>query len=163
MKLYGPQSRLGLGVALFSFAADQAFKLWMLGSFDLASKGRVVLMPFFDLVLTWNKGISYGLFAQEGMGQYALAVFMVIAACLLACWLARQTDRLAAVAIGLIIGGALGNALDRFIYGAVADFFSLHFRDFYWYIFNLADAAIVGGVVFLLFDSFFGYGRNAKS
>jgi signal peptidase II len=129
--LYGPRSGLGLTIALATFIADQAFKQWMLRGFDLAARGRVTLMPFLDLVLTWNKGISYGLFAQGSIGgQYALAGFMVAVALALILWLARQPQRLMAAALGLIIGGAFGNALDRLVYGAVADFFSLHFHGF---------------------------------
>jgi signal peptidase II len=161
---YGPYLRLGLIIALVTFLADQAFKQWMLGSFNLAARGRVELTPFLDLVLTWNKGISYGLFAQGSMAaQYALAGFMIAVAVILILWLARQAERLMAAALGLIIGGALGNALDRLVYGAVADFFSLHFHGFYWYIFNIADTAIVGGVALLLIDSFFLSRKSAKA
>lgn len=162
--LYGPCSGLGLTIATTVFIVDQAFKQWMLGPFRLEERGRVELTPFFDLVMAWNKGISYGLFTQDSpWGQYALAGFMIAVALMLYLWLARQTERFLALSLGLIIGGALGNALDRLLYGAVADFFSLHFHGFYWYIFNVADVAIVGGVVLLLADGFLLSRKNAKT
>ena len=89
-------------------------KFWLLDSFDLPGRGRVVLTPFLDLVLAWNTGISYGLFAETGpLGQWALFALKMIAVVLLALWLARTGSRLSAIALGLIIGGAIGNALDR--------------------------------------------------
>ena len=150
--LWGPFTRLGLAVALAAAAVDQAIKLWIIFGTDLGSGGRIELLPFLDLVLTWNTGISYGLFPQEGpLGQWALLALKAIAAVLLWIWLARASSRLTAVALGLIIGGAIGNAIDRLAYGAVADFVLLHVTtasfNFKWYVFNIADAAIVGGVV----------------
>jgi signal peptidase II len=158
--LAGPFTRLGLAAALIACALDQAVKLWLLFSYDLAAKGAARLTPFLDLVLTWNKGISYGLFQQEGpAGQWALLGFKALAVILLWLWLARATSRLSAVALGLIIGGAIGNAIDRVAYGAVADFllFTPHLGGFgFPYVFNLADSAIVAGVAGLLYESLFG-------
>ncbi|MES2906446.1 MAG: signal peptidase II [Pseudomonadota bacterium] len=157
----GPLTAFGVAVALIIFLIDQAFKNWLLYIYQLGARGRVEITPFFDLVLTWNKGISYGLFAQSALaGQYALAAFKILVSIGLFFWLARIRDSVLALSIGLIIGGALGNALDRVVHQGVADFFSLHFRDFYWYIFNIADIAIVGGVALLLFDSFFLSGKR---
>ena len=156
--LRGPFTRLGLAVALAAAAVDQAIKLWIIFGTDLGTGGRIELLPFLDLVLTWNTGISYGLFPQEGpLGQWALLALKAIAAVLLWIWLARASSRLTAVALGLIIGGAIGNAIDRLAYGAVADFVLLHVTtasfNFKWYVFNIADAAIVGGVVGLLYET----------
>jgi signal peptidase II len=156
--LWGPFSRLGLAVALAAAAVDQVIKLWIIFGTDLGTGGRIELLPFLDLVLTWNTGISYGLFPQEGpLGQWALLALKAIAAVLLWIWLARASSRLTAVALGLIIGGAIGNAIDRLAYGAVADFVLLHVTtasfNFKWYVFNIADAAIVGGVVGLLYET----------
>ena len=125
--LWGPLTRFGLLVAVAAAAVDQATKLWLLFVFDLGARGIVTLTPFLDLVLTWNTGISYGLFRQEGpLGQWALLALKAIAVALLWIWLARATWRPTAVALGLIIGGAIGNAIDRFAYGAVADFVLFH-------------------------------------
>ena len=151
---WGPLSPLGLGVAAVTALADQAHKAWMLYVYDIAARGIVRIASFFDLVLVWNRGISYGLFPQESaLGRLGLILFAFGASAGLAAWLARVDTKLTAVSIGLIIGGAIGNAIDRILYGAVADFFSLHAFGFQWYVFNIADAAIVAGVVGLLYDS----------
>jgi signal peptidase II len=115
----------------------------------------VAVTPFLDLVYVKNLGISYGLFLQESRhGQWLLAGFAVIAGMGMALWLARGViSTLAAASLGLIMGGALSNAIDRIVLGGVADFFSLHALDFYWYVFNIADLAIVAGVSGLLYDS----------
>lgn len=152
----------GLTVALLVLIADQASKFWLLHGFNLASKGVVPVLPFFDLLLVWNKGISYGLFQMNGlMGQIALTGFKVVAAIALFVWLMRAKGRVLALGLGLIIGGALGNAIDRLLYGAVADFALLHAQiggqRYDWYIFNLADVAIVAGVIGLLYDMALGH------
>jgi signal peptidase II len=156
--LAGPLTRYGLAAAVAAFALDQAAKLWLIFGYDLGSRGMTPLAPFLDLVLTWNTGISYGLFQQNtDLGRWLLLGFKLAAVVLLWVWLARATSRLTAVALGLIIGGALGNAVDRIVYGAVADFVYFHLSggnwEFRWYVFNLADAAIVAGVIGLLYES----------
>jgi len=153
-----PTIRLGLAVATVTCVLDQAVKLWLIFIFDLGRRGPVRIAPGVDLVLTWNTGISYGLFPQDAAtGRWFLFAVTVLAIVLLVIWLARTNARLTALALGLIIGGALGNAIDRLAYGAVADFVLLNittasFR-FDWYVFNLADAAIVAGVIGLLYES----------
>jgi signal peptidase II len=158
--LYGPLTGFGVVVAALVAAADQALKLWLVFGYDLGAHSAVRLGPFMDLVLVWNTGISYGLFPQVGpLGQWALLAIKVLAVVLLWTWLAHSTSRLTALALGLIIGGAIGNAIDRAAYGAVADFVLLHAtiggRRFDWYVFNLADVGIVAGVVGLLYESVF--------
>lgn len=161
--IWGPLSRFGLAVAVAAAAIDQAMKLWLLFVFDLGGRGIVTLTSFFDLVLTWNTGISYGLLRQQGpLGQWALLALKAIAVVLLWIWLSRVTLRLTALSLGLIIGGAVGNAIDRFAYGAVADFALFHVTtasfSFNWYVFNLADVAIVAGVIGLLYETLIGVG-----
>jgi len=155
----GAATRLGVVTALVILVADQASKLWLLFGFELGRRGVVKILPFLDLVLTWNYGISYGLFQQEGAGRWALIGIAVVAILLLGLWLWRAETRLTALALGLIIGGAIGNGIDRIAYGAVADFVHFHITtasfSFSWYVFNLADAAIVAGVVGLLYESLF--------
>jgi signal peptidase II len=163
---WGPLARLGLATAAATVAADQALKLWLLFVFDLQNRGQVRLTPFLDLVLVWNRGISYGLFQQrEPYGQWVLLALTAIAVVLLWVWLTRATSRLMVLSLALIIGGAVGNAIDRAAYGAVADFVLLHLTttsfSFKWYVFNLADTAIVAGVAGLLYDSLAGR-RAAK-
>jgi len=155
--LLGPQTPLGLSVAAVALIADQASKAWMLYVYDIGAKGVVTVTPFFDLVLVWNRGVSYGLLPQDSdLGRWALILFAFAAAFALVIWLARVTSPLAAAAMGLVIGGAVGNAIDRILYGAVADFFSFHAYGYQWYIFNIADVAIVAGVIGLLYESVFG-------
>ena len=151
----------GIVAALVALVLDQASKLWLLFVFDLGRRGAVALTPFFDLVLAWNTGISYGWFQQDGpIGAAVLLGFKVVAVIALAIWMARSTTRLATIGLGLIIGGAIGNAIDRAAYGAVVDFALFHIqwggKTLNWYVFNLADAAIVVGVAALLYDSFRG-------
>jgi signal peptidase II len=154
-------ARLGLATAVLTVLADQAIKLWLLFAFGLQEGDQVRVTPFFDLVLVWNKGISYGLFQQRGpYGQWLLLALTAVAVVLLWVWLTRSTSRIMVLSLGLIIGGAIGNAIDRIAYGAVADFVLLHLTtasfSFKWYVFNVADAAIVAGVAGLLYDSFAG-------
>jgi signal peptidase II len=165
--LWGRCSALGLAFAVIACALDQVSKLWLLFVFDLPGRGTVRLAPFLDLALTWNTGISYGLFPQNGpVGQWALLAVKAAVVVLLVVWLARTQSRLTAVALGLIVGGAIGNAIDRLAYGAVMDFILFGITtanfSFQWYVFNLADTAIVAGVVGLLYESVVGE-RAAKA
>ncbi len=158
--LAGPFTAFGIAVAAAIFAADQASKLYLVFVYDLDAN-PVRIAPFLDFVLTRNYGISYGLFQMPGeAGQWLLVGFKVAAVVLLWVWLAKATDRLTALSLGLIIGGAAGNTVDRLLHGWVVDFVFFHVSGadwrFNWYVFNLADAAIVAGVIGLLYDSFFG-------
>jgi len=157
--VWGPLTPLGVTVAILAGIADQVSKLWLMYGFDLESRVPVAIAPFVDLVVTWNSGISYGLFQQrELLGAWALLVFKAVVVILLWVWLARISSRLTAVALGLIIGGAVGNAIDRLHWPGVMDFVLFHVEtgswNFRWYVFNLADVAIVAGVAALLYGSF---------
>jgi len=153
---------LGGLIALAGLVVDQVVKTWLLFGFDLGQQGRVFITPFFDLVLVWNRGISYGLFAADSQAQVWFLVAMKAAITLaLVIWLVRNTDRLTAIALGLLIGGAIGNTIDRVLYGAVVDYASLHAFGYYWYVFNLADVWVVAGVALLLYDAFL-VGRSQK-
>lgn len=152
--LWGRWSRLALSTALVTMAADQANKLWMLGTYRIQDRGQVRLTPFLDLVFVCNTGISYNLGAGA-VPPWAFAAFAVVASAAMAVWIARAgTGSLMALSVGLIIGGAIGNAIDRMWLGCVADFYLLHAYGYSWYVFNIADVAIVAGVVGLLYDSF---------
>ena len=153
--------RAGILAAMVTLVADQASKLWLLNVFDLARRGVVKVAPFFDLVLAWNIGISFGWLQNDSQAaQLALMAVKAAAVVALAIWMARSYTRLATVALGLIIGGAIGNGIDRLAYGAVVDFALFHIEiggnTYNWYVFNLADVAIVAGVAALLYDSFLG-------
>ncbi|WP_088345965.1 MULTISPECIES: signal peptidase II [Rhodomicrobium] len=152
-RLWGRFSLLGLAVALVAFAADQLHKYWMLDIYRIGERGKVVMTSFFDLVLRWNPGISYGLLQQDSdAGRIALTAVSAIAVVALILWIGNAGSRLAAISLGLIAGGALGNICDRIVHGAVADFFSFHYAGFYWYVFNIADVAITAGVIGLMLD-----------
>jgi signal peptidase II len=158
--LFGPLTRFGLVVAAVACALDQTSKLYLLLGLDLAAH-PIRLGPFFDFVLTRNTGISYGLFQTTGaLGQWLLLGFKAAAVVLLWIWLARAENRLTALSLGLIVGGAVGNAIDGLAYGWVVDFVFFHVSGanwhFNWYVFNLADVAIVAGVVGLLYESLVG-------
>jgi len=153
--------RAGIIATILTLILDQASKLWLLDVFDIAHRGTVRVTPFFDLVLAWNIGISFGWFQNDSpAAQIALMVIKAAAVMALGVWLVRSRTVMAAIALGMIIGGAIGNAIDRFVYGAVIDFALFHLqigeKTFNWYVFNLADVAIVAGVIALLYDSFMG-------
>jgi signal peptidase II len=155
------QWRFGVIAAAITLVLDQASKFWLVWVFDIAHRGTVKITPFFDLVLAWNQGISFGWFQNDGpTAQIVLMAIKAVAVVVLAVWMARSRTLLATVALGLIIGGAIGNGIDRLAYGAVVDFALFHVRigenTFNWYVFNVADVAIVAGVAALLYDSFWG-------
>lgn len=155
-RLWGRYSALGLTVALVTLMLDQANKWWMLHVYQIEGKGRVAVTPFLDYVYVLNTGVSYSMFdSSSSSWQLALCIFAAVASVVLWFWLSRpDTSKLMAVSLALIIGGAIGNGIDRVVLGGVADFFSLHAFGYYWYIFNIADVAIVAGVAGLLYDSF---------
>lgn len=147
--------RLGLLVAAIGLVSDQAVKLWLLFGLDMQNRPPIELLPFFDVVAVWNYGISYGLFQQESdLGRAVLLGITVVALVFLIYWLWQAGSRVAAISLGLVIGGAIGNGIDRAVYGAVYDFAHFHIGSFSWYIFNLADVWIVAGVAGLLYDAF---------
>ena len=150
--------RAGWMVAIAALIADQLSKNWLLYGLDFRSLGpaaRIGVLPFFDLVMVWNRGVSYGLFqAGSFAGMAVLAVFSLAAVVALSWWLIKAERLILGVGLGLVIGGALGNVIDRILYGAVADFFHFYAFGHDWYVFNVADAAITVGVVVLLLDAF---------
>lgn len=156
-----PPVRAGIIAAGVTIVLDQASKLWLLFVFDIGRRGAVKVTPFFDLVLAWNVGISFGwLQSDSPAAQIALMIVKAVAVVALTIWMARSRTYLATVGLGLIIGGAIGNGIDRLAFGAVVDFALFHVQiggnTYNWYVFNLADVAIVAGVAALLYDSFRG-------
>jgi signal peptidase II len=148
---------LGVGAAILVFAVDQATKLWLLRDFDLPARSPYSVAPGVDLVMAWNRGVSYSLLTSDGpTGRYLLIGATLVASVALAVWLWRSVTSFTCLALGLLIGGALGNLVDRVSYGAVVDFVFLHAGSFRWYVFNGADCAITAGVVVLLLEWVFG-------
>ncbi|MCB5175453.1 signal peptidase II [Microvirga sp. SM9] len=146
---------MGFTVALITLFLDQATKLYTLFIYDLPVREPVSLTPFLSLIVVWNRGISYGMFQQStDLGRWILIVVSILASIGLSFWIRNTKGRLLAASLGLIVGGAIGNVVDRLAYGAVFDFLLLHWGTWSWYVFNVADAAIVAGVVGLLYDSF---------
>lgn len=147
-------ARLGVLALVATLIVDQASKLSLYLGTDLVLSQPWRFGPYAEFVVVWNRGVSYGLFQQEGgLGRWFLVAVSLAAAVVLSVWLVRTRSRLLATALGLIAGGALGNAVDRAAYGAVFDFVHLHAGAWSWYVFNIADAAIVAGVVGLILDS----------
>jgi signal peptidase II len=147
---------IGLIVAAVVVALDQFAKWWMLEVFLLPYRGTVEVLPFFDLIMVWNRGISFGLLAfAGGMGRWILMALAAGIIGVLIFWLRRITSVLLSVTLGLVIGGAIGNLVDRVRLGAVVDFIELHAGGYAFYVFNVADAAISIGVALLLWDAIF--------
>lgn len=154
--LWGQKSAQAASIAITTFALDQANKFLFLFIFKINSQSRIKITPFLDIVFTKNTGISYSLFDSSSYAwQLILASLAAIASLSLWIWICRvEQNPVLLWGLSLIVGGALGNAIDRLLHGGVADFYSLHAFGYYWYIFNLADVAIVAGVILLLYDSF---------
>ncbi len=147
----------GALVAIAVLAADQAAKAAILSRLGGIASEPTALAPFLDLALRWNRGISFSLFTQNSaLGQAILLGVTLAATALLSWWLSRCRTVLAAAGLGAIIGGALGNAVDRVVHGAVVDYLDLHAFGRHFFVFNLADAAINVGVALLVLDLAFG-------
>jgi len=140
-------------IAAVTILLDQISKYWILNVFHLPAKGSVLVGGPFSLSMVWNRGVSFGLLrAEVDLARWGLVIFSLAVAVMLAVWARKITRPLLALSIGLIMGGAVGNAIDRARFGAVADFLDFHRLYFPW-VFNVADSAITVGVVLLLFDS----------
>ena len=146
----------GGAIAFAVFAADQSSKVAVLSRVGHGANDVAPLTPFLDLAVRWNHGISFSLFSQDtNFGRAVLLILSLVAIALLVWWLLRSRSNLAAAGLGAIIGGALGNAFDRIVHGAVVDFLDLHALGRHFFVFNFADAAINLGVALLLVDVFF--------
>lgn len=159
--MLNPALRQSVLIVCAIFVVDQATKHLVLYGLDFISYAegtrRIEVLPFFDLVLVWNRGISYGLLQAGSDFERWLLVFVSVGLTLvLAWWRTQVTEPRLALAIAIILGGALGNLVDRVVYGAVADFVLLHAFGYNWYVFNVADTAIVLGVALMAWDVIFG-------
>ena len=145
----------GLGLAFLIILLDQATKWWVLS--DIMNPPRVIeVLPFANLVLVWNRGVSFGLFnTGSDHGPWILSALAVAICIVLVVWLFRGPTRAVGWGIGLILGGAIGNVIDRLMHGAVVDFVDLHAGGAHWPAFNVADSAITLGAGLLILDSLF--------
>ena len=150
------ERKFGFGIALLVFALDQLSKWLMIGPLELQSVRQIVLLPIFNLSWTENYGISLGLLnAETEVGRWMLVAVTGAIAIGVAIWIGREKQRGDQLALGMVLGGALGNILDRIRFGYVVDFADLHFGGFRpFLVFNVADAAISIGVVILLLRAF---------
>lgn len=142
----------GLIMAVLVLAADQASKSWILYGLHLPARGIVRILPVLNFAMVWNHGVTFGILAGDNAAVLLIAV-AAIAVIALAIWLWRAAYLTTTLAIGAIIGGAIGNIVSRIQYGAVVDFIDAHIGAWHWYVFNLADAAIVCGVGVLIAES----------
>lgn len=150
--------RTGLVFAALLLLADQVTKYLILDVIDLPQRRNIPLIELgpvgLDLTMVWNRGVTFGLFSGEGAWNHLIlsALALVVAGFLLR-WLARAETRMVTYALGAVIGGAIGNVIDRVRFGAVVDFVDVHAWGWHWYVFNIADAAIVCGVLALVADA----------
>jgi len=145
---------LGLGLAAFVVLLDQVTKFWLLQTM-LQSGGRFIdLTDFFGIVLVWNHGVTFGMFnsADAALNGVIFSLLAAVIVAALLVWLWRAAAGLIVGAIGLVIGGAVGNVVDRLRLGAVVDFLDVHVGDWHWPAFNVADAAICVGVGLMVID-----------
>lgn len=149
--------RIGAITALIAFIIDRISKWWFIDIFELPLKGTVEILPIFDVVMVWNRGVSFGfLWADGDGGRWALVVMNLVIVAVLLYWLKSAKNIVLSGSIGLVIGGAFGNIYDRIKFGAVADFFQFHWQEWYFAVFNVADSFIFIGAVLLIFNSTFG-------
>lgn len=154
-------ARLGLAVAGLVFLLDQISKSLILDMFANDPRG-VEVLPFFNLVLAWNRGVSFGMFGGGTVPAWGLAVVSFAICGVLLVWMFRSAGRWTTVSLGLVIGGAIGNVIDRFMHGAVVDFLDFHVAGTHWPAFNVADSAITVGVVLLVVESLFSRPEASK-
>ncbi len=153
--------KLGMAVATLVIVLDQLTK-WWITAVVMQPPQRIPVLPFFDLVLTWNRGISFGMFnSGSPYNNWLLSAVALIIVAVLGVWLKRAEAKLTATALGLIIGGAIGNVIDRVHLGAVIDFLDLHLAGYHWPAFNIADSAITIGAILLIGESMFAHRQNS--
>ncbi|MEM6681131.1 MAG: signal peptidase II [Pseudomonadota bacterium] len=149
--------RQGLWISALVFLLDQVSKIWILDGLDLPSQPgqNVDVLPFFSLTMVWNTGVSMGLLKDQGdIARGVLVAFTLGIAGIVVFWLRSAQHRLSMIALAFILGGAIGNILDRIRFGAVVDFIRLHAFDYSFFVFNIADSAISVGVGLLLLEAF---------
>jgi signal peptidase II len=154
---------LAYAAAVLIIAGDQLSKAWILGPLDLPDRGMIQVLPVLRLTMVWNHGVSFGLFNGHGdLGRWALVAFETGVALALAFWARRSERPILALGLGLVMGGAVGNVIDRVRFGAVTDFIDVTALHFPW-VFNVADSAINIGVALLIWDALTGSKPSATT
>jgi len=163
MVRFAAPQRLALALIAAVIACDQISKAWLYSYLSATGRRAIEVLPVLNLVAVWNYGVSFGVFNEgPSTGSWAFVGLALVIVVILAAWVARADRILPAVALGLVIGGALGNVIDRVRQGAVFDFIDLHAFGVHFWAFNIADSGISGGVVLLLIDSLFGGAEQSK-
>ena len=140
-------------LSIFIFLLDFSSKYFLINYYDLGSKGRVYITPFLDFILVLNPGISFGILSNgDDIQRWILSIISILVIFYLYYWSTKSSSKLTIMSLFIMIGGAIGNVFDRLVYGKVIDFISLHVFDYYWYVFNIADIAIVLGGLIVLVD-----------
>tara|TARA_Y100001936_G_scaffold116889_1_gene114404 strand:+ start:2922 stop:3410 length:489 start_codon:yes stop_codon:yes gene_type:complete len=140
-------------LSIFIFLLDFSSKYLLINYYDLGLKGRVYITPFLDFILVLNPGISFGILSNgDDIQRWILSILSILVIFYLYYWSTKSSSKLTIISLFVMIGGAIGNVFDRLVYGKVIDFISLHVFDYYWYVFNIADIAIVLGGLMVLVD-----------
>lgn len=142
---------------------DQLSKWVMLEIVDIDTRPTIALLPFLNVVMVWNRGISFGLFQHMENSHYVFAAVAALISVLLIVWMVKNKNLLPGIALGLIIGGAMGNIIDRLRFGAVVDFIDVYFDSYHWPAFNVADSAVCIGALLLIIDSVYDPKRKKRS
>lgn len=154
----------GILLALIVASLDQYSKYYIFSLLEAEADKQITLLPFFNLVMVHNFGVSFGMFNDIPYGYLILSVVAIIITMVLLVWLWREQKLYLNVALGLIIGGAVGNIIDRVRFGAVADFLDFHVAGYHWPAFNLADSTVFIGVAMILLENLFTKGvKNDKN
>lgn len=159
----GPYAKAGFLGAAALVAADQLSKWWVLHGLKLPELGSIELLPFLSFTMVWNRGISMGIPLGESLGKWGIIILTFAISAWIAKMLLSTERRFEGWGYALILGGAIGNIIDRFIHGAVVDFVHLHAAGYNFYVFNLADSAITIGVVLLLIDGLLAAKKGPKN
>lgn len=164
--------RPGLILAVIILILDQMTKYWAIdamrpvGVWEIPfyTPQRIEILPFLDIVMAWNRGVSFGIFNNSGDWNAVILSTLSVAICIaLLVWMSKAHSRIVALGLGAIVGGALGNVIDRIRFGAVADFIDIHVMGWHWPAFNLADSAITVGAIVLVLDSLFQRPTSSKN
>ncbi len=150
------QFLFGFLIVLITVALDQGSKWWIMEILYERQAAPITILPFFNLVMVWNPGVSFGMLQTLSYGHIILSAAALIIISVLFAWMWKSPGRATNLALGLIIGGAMGNIIDRIRFGAVADFFDFHLANWHWPAFNIADSAVFIGACILIYLSLLG-------